>query len=252
MNSSESAEAVVKMSLEGTEVAVKILGSGAIKIAAFLLALSKEKKMTRGKTKITNMIKSGKPLNIFSLKAEDLKKFKEEAKRYAIPYALIANKKQTSQDGMVDILAMQDDAKRIDQIFKRFKLSTVDISSIKSEIEKDKIDKMVKEAKEQGFEPKSKEEKLVDEILIKPIKKEENEIPLPKSHQSENLSGNKETMETFKMPKPSVRKTLKEIKKEQDEKTLEKEKTLSKNKEHKVTNISKTKKKIKRKKEKGR
>ena len=48
MNSSESAEAIVKMSLEGLEVAAKITGKGAEKIAVLLYTMAKNKKMTKG------------------------------------------------------------------------------------------------------------------------------------------------------------------------------------------------------------
>ena len=59
------------------------------------LSLSKEKKQTKGKTRLTNMLKTGKPLQIFTIKAEDLKKFSQEAKKYGILYCALANKKNS-------------------------------------------------------------------------------------------------------------------------------------------------------------
>ena len=44
---------------------------------------SKDKKQTKGKTRLNNMLKAGKPLKIFSIKNEDLETFKYEAKKYA-------------------------------------------------------------------------------------------------------------------------------------------------------------------------
>ncbi len=46
--SGESAEQVVKMSLEGTEVAVKLAGKGAKEIALMLYAVLKDQKRTSG------------------------------------------------------------------------------------------------------------------------------------------------------------------------------------------------------------
>lgn len=221
MNSSESAEAIVKMMLEGTEVAVRLTGSGAKELAVLLYTMSKDQKMTKGKTKLNNMLKSGSPLQIFSLKEDQLKKFHEEAKRYGVLYTALMDKKHKNNDGMVDIMVRAEDAPKVNRIVERFKLSAVDIASIKSEIEKDKIESMLRDAKERGVEIKSDEEKLADDIMTKPIQKESNEMENPnvakteKSPLSEPSLENKSKLGVAtKLKKPSVRETLKRIKEE--------------------------------------
>ncbi len=79
--SGDSAEQVVRLSLEGFEVIAKLTGSGAKNIAALLYTIMKDQKQTKGKTRINNMLKSGKSLKIFSVKQEDLKTFTQEAKK---------------------------------------------------------------------------------------------------------------------------------------------------------------------------
>ena len=93
MNSSEAAESIVKMSLEGMEVAARITGTGVERIAVALLAMAKQKQMTKGKTNLNNMLKSGNPLQIFSLKQDELKKFHDESKKYGILYTALIDKK---------------------------------------------------------------------------------------------------------------------------------------------------------------
>ena len=166
MNSSESAEAIVKMMLEGTEVAVRLTGSGAKELAVLLYTMAKDQKMTKGKTKLNNMLKSGSQLQIFSLKEEQLKKFNEETKRYGVLYTALMDKKHKNNDGMVDIMVRAEDAPKVNRIVERFKLSAVDIASIKSEIEKDKIESMLRDAKERGVEIKSAEEKQTLRVNI--------------------------------------------------------------------------------------
>ena len=100
--SSDAAEQIVRMSLQGFEVGARITGSGAKEIAALLMAVMKDKKRTTGKTNLTNMLKSGKELKVFSVKQEDFKKFTEEAKRYGVLYSALINKK--AKDGVIDIL----------------------------------------------------------------------------------------------------------------------------------------------------
>lgn len=237
MNSSESAEAIVKMSLEGIEVAAKITGAGAKNLAVLLYTLSKDKKMTKGKIKLNDMLKSGNSLQIFSLKEEQLKKFNEEAKRYGVLYTALVNKRNKNGDGMVDLMVRAEDAPKVNRIIERFKLSAIDIVSIKSEVQKEKIEEMLKDAKERGVEVKSVEEKLVDEIMTKPIQKQNNEMENPKlaktekSPLSELSSENKNKKGVVSIKKkPSVRETLKKIKNELKDKETDKsakEKTKS-------------------------
>ncbi len=221
MNSSEAAEAVVKMSLEGGEVALRIMGTGAEKLAVLLYTMAKDKKMTKGKTNLNNMLKSGSPLQIFSLKENELKKFHEEAKKYGVLYTALIDKKHPDLDGMVDIMVREEDAPKINRIVDRFKLGDYDTIKIKSEIEKDKIEEMITDAKERGVEVKSDEEKLADDIMTKPIQKEDNATSNPqeakteKSPLSEPLLENKNNSGVAtNQKKPSVRKTLKRIRNE--------------------------------------
>ena len=65
--SGDAAEQIVRMSLQGFEVGARITGSGAKEIADLLMAVKKEKKRTTGKTNLTNMLKSGKELKVFSV-----------------------------------------------------------------------------------------------------------------------------------------------------------------------------------------
>ncbi|MBR1936740.1 MAG: PcfB family protein [Bacilli bacterium] len=251
MNSSEAAESIVKMSLEGIEVAARITGTGVERIAVALLAMAKQKQMTKGKTNLNNMLKSGKPLQIFSLKQEELKKFHDESKKYGILYTALIDKKHPDTDGLVDIMVRQQDAIRVNHIFDRFKLSAVNLADIRTEVEKDKMEEMLQDAKERGVEIKSNEEKLVDDIMSKPIQKEQQEMSNPqvakteKNPLSEPSSENKnKSGVASKEQRPSVRETLKEIKKELKEKEASKDEKQEV-KEGKSLNVDKDKNMIK-------
>ena len=61
----EAAEQIVRMSLEGFEVAAKITGAGAKNIAILLYSILKEEKKTKGKARLTSMLRSGKELKVF-------------------------------------------------------------------------------------------------------------------------------------------------------------------------------------------
>lgn len=232
MNTSgDAAESIVRMSLQGFEVAVKLTGSGAKNVAAIMVAMLKDQKQTKGKTRLTSMLKSGKELKVFTVKEEDLRKFTEEAKRYGVLFCALKGKGK-SLDGMVDIMVRAEDASKINRIVDRFNLATVDTASIKSEIQKSK------DSKDKGVVIKSVEERIVDDILSKPISREENDMSNPqvakteKNPPSEPILNNKNKSDKgTKSEKPSVREEIKSIKEEQkkerdlDKSELKNEKT---------------------------
>ena len=69
--SSEAAEQMVKMSLDGVDVGLRLTGKAAKEIAVLIYTVITSKEQTSGKAKLKNMIKSGKPLTVFSIKKED-------------------------------------------------------------------------------------------------------------------------------------------------------------------------------------
>lgn len=229
MNSSDSAEAIVKLSLEGMEVALKIAGTGAKNIAIMLYTIMKDNQQTKGKTRLTNMLKTGKPLKIFTIRAEDLKKFSQEAKKYGVLYCALADRKNSKIDGMVDIMVRDEDASKMNRIAQRFKFR--DVASIERDLEKEKQEKNKQELEKNPEQPKSEEEQFIEDIM--PVSKEEIKQEIPsndtKETEEKNLSeissntrlGDK--VENTNEEKKSVKVELKEIEQEIKEKEKIKE-----------------------------
>lgn len=193
MNTSgEAADQVVRMSLEAGEAALKITGKGAKHLAVLLYAALKEQKKTKGRARLETLIRSGRPLTVFSVKESDLKKFVQEAKRYGVLYCAVRDPKGSS-DGMVDVMVKEEDAPRINHIVERFQFATViEAAKIKTEIEKlrseksksGKSEKQEENLKSGPTEPekehpeKSKEDQLMEDLFGEPIKKEgKNKTP---------------------------------------------------------------------------
>ena len=85
MNSSgDAAEQVVRLSLEGFEVVAKVSGEAAKSIAVLLISALKQEQKTKGKARLTNMIKSGKELKVYTVQQKDLKEFTKHAKKYGV------------------------------------------------------------------------------------------------------------------------------------------------------------------------
>ena len=132
--SGDAAEQVVRMSLETGDVAIRLAGSGAKQLAILLYAILREQKKTQGKTRLANMLRSGKELKVFAVKDSDLKLFCREAKKYGVLYCVLKDRDAT--DGITDIMVRAEDASKINRIFERFNLSTVDMAEIRGEIER--------------------------------------------------------------------------------------------------------------------
>lgn len=222
MNASDSAEELIKIYLDGIGFTLRIVGEGSKNLIAFLIAMSKDNRQTKGKTRLNNMIKTGKELKIFTIKAENLKKFSQEAKKYGILYCVLADKKNEKIDGMVDIMVRQEDASKVNRIAERFNFEKVTTATIKQESQENNV---VKETQE-----KSKDEQMADELLAEPKELEEIENSSENSpsntkteeeSQLENFSDTKNKLEEnnglYNNGKKSVKKQLEQIEQELNE-----------------------------------
>lgn len=231
-HSGDVAEQMVRMSLEGVEVAAKITGTAAKEIAVFLIAALKNKDKNtklRGRVRLTSMLKSGKALEIFSVKECDLKKFMYGAKQYGIVYCVLRNT-TNNPDGICDIMVKADDAPKISRLVERLKFATVDKAKIESEIIRSKTEKSTG-AESEISNPDSTEQ-LLDELMGVSETKTEDEnprkesdsrpltrggemhgadTPPPKHSPSEPIFESRNKSAKATPSKPSVTKELREI-----------------------------------------
>ena len=242
----EAAEQIVRMSLEGFEVAARITGAGAKNIAILLYSILKEEKKTKGKARLSSMLRSGKELKVFTVKNGDLNKFTQEAKKYGVLYCVLADRKNKDPNAEVDVIARAEDASKISRIVERFNLASVDTASIVTEVEKSR-DAKAADGKEVtdgqpepdiGVQEKAEKDKLLDALMGKPIQKEEN-APNPSVAKTEKSPLSEPTSEQPKKSaegatmtkdeKPSVKEELRKIKESRKEQEAATSPALDKN-----------------------
>lgn len=268
MNTSgEAADQVMKMMLNGTEVLIKLTGTGAKNAAVLLYSMARQQKKTKGSARLESMLRSGKPLKVYTFKADDLPKFKEVAKQYGILYTILKEKDKT--DGVFDVMVRAEDESKIARITERFNLAQVDVATLRAEIVKEQEEK--KENDQEAQNPpeaehpeKDDSEKLADEMLAKPIQREEPTVENPTAARSDkNTKASPEVLSEHSSDpakpqsdrnmkqegkadrKPSVKKKIEDIKKEREDKKKDAPKAPDKSK-------SKGKSKNKKKERKGR
>jgi len=177
--SGDAAEQVVRLSLETGEVGVKLAGEGAKQLAILLYAILREQKKTKGKTRLTNMLRSGKELKVFAVKDSDLQLFCREAKKYGVLYCVLKDRDAT--DGITDIMVRAEDASKINRIFERFNLAAVDMAEVRREIEQSR-EAQQNDAPEAPAAAEPMTEQEVDDLLdamFSPPPAQEGELPVP-------------------------------------------------------------------------
>ena len=260
-NSGDVAEQMVRMSLEGVEAAVKISGTASKEIMLLLIAALKSGEKNnlklKGEARLKSMLKSGKPLEIFSIKDSDLAKFSQAAKQYGIVYSVLRDA-TSSPDGICDVMVKADDAPRISRLIERFKFATVSKARIESELIAEKAARTGDTAQETTGKDADmgSMEKLLDELMggaggkAAPANagKEQAEKPpfFKSARQKTSLSGltfvSKGKPEKTTLNKPSVKEEMREItaarKKDEAEKRGEKQ-TGEKSKNRQVPTMHK-------------
>ena len=227
MNTSgDAAEQVVRLSLEGMEVAAKITGSAAKEVAALLYAALKnrDKNKIKGRQRLTSMLRSGKELTIFTVKNKDMARFVADAKRYGVVYCVLREAKDNPH-GVSEIMVRAEDAAKINRIVENIKIATVSDPEVireNAETGRDKNkDAAGQTAPEQERPQKSEDDRLLDEMMAAPAQKQEAAQENPTAARTEKSRPSAPTSEkqsrtaegTAKSPeeRPSVREELREI-----------------------------------------
>lgn len=230
MNTSgDAAEQVVRLSLEGVEVAAKITGSAAKEVSALLIAALKnrDKNKVKGRQRLTAMLRSGKELTIFTVKNQDMARFVADAKRYGVVYCVLREAKDNPQ-GISEIMVRAEDAAKINRIVENIKIATVsDPETIRESLSGEEKETSGQPAPEQTHPQKNEDDRLLDEMLSGPADRQETLRENPtaarteRSRPSEPSSKTRENSEgASKDGRPSVREELREIRRGQEDGTI--------------------------------
>lgn len=119
---SDPADQIVRYSLEGTEVALKLSGLAAKNFALFVYAVLKDQKKTRGKTRLVRMLKEQRPFKFFQIPQEALREFAKEARAHGLLYVPICNKRD---DGQIELVVFADDAAKVQRVLDNLNLDFV-------------------------------------------------------------------------------------------------------------------------------
>ena len=183
--------------------------------AKILVLALKDTSKSKGKVSLSKLLKSNKPIKVFEIKDRDLKKFCQAAKKYGVLYHVLKDK--GAKDGKCDIMVRAEDASKVNRIFERFKLGTVDKATIRKAVEKSQ------QPKEQE---KTAEDKFIEELFGEPKQKEKPYRANPSAAKTESSRPSEPTLGKQKgrqespsfdreRKRPSVKVQLEKIREEQ-------------------------------------
>lgn len=219
----EAAEQLTRIILDGTEVLLKLTGRGAERAAVLVYTTLRQQEKTKGAARLSSMLRSGKPLKVYTFEEKDLPKFKEVAKQYGVLYSILKEKDKTG--GVFDVLVRADDENKINRIIERFSLTKLDTTSLKVELEKEKSEREQnkaaeaennldneaeqREVLEHERPQKSRSDIVADELMGAPVQKEVKVQGNPGMARTENTETvSSETLsyvETNHLSEPSLK-----------------------------------------------
>ena len=193
--------------------------------------------------RLSNLVKSGKKLEIYQVADANLKRFCEQAKKYGMIYTVL--KDRNKNDGITEVMVKAEDKAKIDRIFERLGLVPESVADVHPEKTKEK------DAPERTAPDKSEADKFLDEVMAKPnptkeephtvnpteARTEKQNQSVPSSKNNRDSKDRSADTRTAEERRPSVRKELKEIREEMDREKKPKGKTKNsptKTAEHKA------------------
>ena len=115
----EAADQLVRMILNGSEVAIRLSGSAAKNVLALTLALAKQNKQLSGKVNMARMLRQTRDLRLFAMTPELYKAFQKQAKRQKLLFSAIKDKDDKGK--LIDVVMPVTELDRANMIFERIK-----------------------------------------------------------------------------------------------------------------------------------
>lgn len=121
----ETADQVVRMVLQGSEVVLRLSGEAAMKVAQMIYNALKGDLTTKGRATLWEFLRSGKAQNMFTIPDSHLKAFTLASKKFGFPFVVLKDK--TVKDGNINILVYASDAPKVDRVVENLNINVKSI-----------------------------------------------------------------------------------------------------------------------------
>ena len=128
----ETADQVVRMVLQGSEVVLRISGEAGMRIATMIYSALKGDLTTKGKATLWEFVKSGKEQKMFQIPDASLKAFTKASKKFGFPFVILKDK--SNKSGLTDIVVYATDASKVSRVIETMKLNVEKPKVLKPDI----------------------------------------------------------------------------------------------------------------------
>ena len=112
----DAADLVVRIGIESSRAALRIVGKGARGAASLLYRAIKEEREKEGSKRLDRMLEDGKEIRMFSVSDEDMTRFIPEARRLGLRYVVLAQEDRMKET--VNLLAEEREADKISRVLE--------------------------------------------------------------------------------------------------------------------------------------
>lgn len=162
MSEIQDAAQIIRVSIEGTELILK-LGKANwdfVKSVCAVLKKMLDQEKLAGKTSVKQLLKSGGDLQVFQFQTKDLDTVKKLADKYGILYSILPD--LNAADGMSEILFHSQAAPRIQSIMEQIQHSKIEsMDDYFTNAEPEELGQVVQEAEKKSVIPKENEYRTV-------------------------------------------------------------------------------------------
>ena len=115
-NSGDAAETVVRVTLTGTEITLRLTASATKNLLALSVALAKQHKQISGKTNMKKMLKDNRDIRVFPMTKAQYRAFQKQAKPFRLLYASIRDK---DGHGKIELVLPATELDRANLVFEK-------------------------------------------------------------------------------------------------------------------------------------
>lgn len=120
---SDAAETMFRLVLQGTEVIVRLTGTGAKNLAALLYRYAQGDKRLKGAINLNKLLKSGEELTIVRIDQKELPEFKTLARKYGVLFSAVRDTR--AKDGMCDVFFKKKDFAKVEHVVDKMDLTSL-------------------------------------------------------------------------------------------------------------------------------
>ena len=206
----EAADQLVRMMLNGSEVAIRLSGSAAKNMLALTMALAKQNKRLSGKVNMARMLHETRDLRLFPMTPEQYREFRKHARRQKILFSAISDR--DGGEKLLDVVMPVTEVERANLIFDRIMYT--------GQQEKEREEQTQDKSREKTQEQEPSKDRSWDPELRREAPKKEHRSGRG-SHDTNSRSSTWSSFENGKAKtneKPSVEERLKGFRAQLDEK----------------------------------